>query len=214
MWQLIIEFSIAGAVGFLVPGPILLSLGDLAKDRPFRYTLAFLGGIFLVDLSVYFPALFMGKVLQEHLNGKILGSLTLIGAAYLLYLGIGPFFQKKTKKHFTRLRSLRATFVSGIIISFFNGSYWGWWAAVGIAYLRKFVLLGQYGPILYLASLFFPAFIIVSLFYYFINALNKKSTSLGIRSKFLVSSIYILLACLFCYRGMQEIFSTYQFSGE
>ncbi len=83
----LLVFSIALAIAAGIPGPGVIAVVSCAIGRGLRAALAMTCGLVIGDL-VYFTLAVLGMAALAHTMGELFLAVKLIGAAYLIWLGI------------------------------------------------------------------------------------------------------------------------------
>jgi threonine/homoserine/homoserine lactone efflux protein len=146
--QLFFGSMIVAFSGALVPGPMFTLVVTSAAQKGFRTSLFIVIGHSILELAVVI-SFYLG-VLKYLDKPIILKIISLLGGAFLLYMGISiliPIFRKKTRldlesnisKNSLTKKSSIVIVAKGILISLAS-PYWSiWWISIGAAFMLKSV---------------------------------------------------------------------------
>jgi threonine/homoserine/homoserine lactone efflux protein len=146
--QLFFASMLVAFSGALVPGPMFTLVVTSAAQKGFRTSLFIVIGHSILELAVVI-SFYLG-ILKYLEKPVILKIISLLGGAFLLYMGISimvSIFRKKTRldlepgisKNSLTKKSSIVIVAKGILISLANPYWYIWWLSIGAAFMLRSV---------------------------------------------------------------------------
>lgn len=199
--QLFILFLLASLVLLLTPGPAVLYIMSKSIEQGKKAGLVSVLGIGVGNL-VHVTAAAFGFSLIIMKSIVLFTAIKIIGAGYLIYLGIKAIRQKSgfnfEQVEKTEL-NVKKTFIDGIIVNVFNPKT----ALFFLAFIPQFINVA-YGNILFQTIFYGASFTLLALLsdaiYVLlsekIRTLLRRNVKFQIYQRYVIGSVYVLLGLL------------------
>ncbi len=120
----LIAFGTALAIVVAIPGPGILAVISCAMARGLRDALGLVGGMLLGDLT-YFALAVFGMASMARSMGEVFIAVKILGAAYLVWLGVNLWRQRSTRVAVaetgaTPARGVGRSIVGGLAVTLAN----------------------------------------------------------------------------------------------
>jgi len=197
---------VIGLSGAVMPGPMLtVTINQTRKTGLKTGPIIILGHAFMECIMLTLLLLGLAPILT---NDKVFSGIGLIGAAVLIYLGIGMLKSMSTIEFESSRSDAKSTnlILSGIITSVSNPFWFVWWSTIGLGYITYSLKYGYSGLLAFFSGHLFADF----LWYFLISFVFTKG------SHFITPKIYkgiiggcgvmlLLFAIIFGYQGLLKI---------
>ena len=166
-----------GITGAVQPGPFTVLVISQSLRYGTREGLKIALAPLITDMPIIFTAIFILSKISN--SNTIVGTISLLGAGYLAYLGYGSITSKalKISNETTEPQSLK----KGIITNFLSPGPYLFWITIGAAMLTRAIQI----------SVWMPAVFIVVLYATFVSCYMIMAFVVGKFRNFLESKLYV-----------------------